>query len=140
MSFLLHPMDALDRWFADDGEGFDIFIPLSLFFAFGIWLVFERYNRMNNSAVPFECRIPNASVWSLCLVSTIDPSSLYCTQEADPKWESKRIMNANLKSYLDDSELLPPIHHLERSYITGFDPATGSHIGTFLADNADDIA
>ena len=64
----------------------------------------------------------------------------HLVQAADPGWTSKPILHANLKSHLDDADLLPPIHHEERSYITSFDPATGLHIDTFLADNADEIA
>jgi acyl-CoA reductase-like NAD-dependent aldehyde dehydrogenase len=40
---------------------------------------------------------------------------------------------------LDDEELLPSINDQNRHYITSFDPATGSHIGTFMADNESDI-
>ena len=62
VSAIFHPMEALDRWFDADGEGFDTFYPLTIFFAFGIWLVFERYQQMHNRPVPFEHRAPNVCV------------------------------------------------------------------------------
>lgn len=56
MSLALHPLITLNIWSYDDG--IDIFYLLSLFFAFGIWLVFQRYQRAHNSAVPFKFTIP----------------------------------------------------------------------------------
>jgi acyl-CoA reductase-like NAD-dependent aldehyde dehydrogenase len=35
---------------------------------------------------------------------------------------------------------MPAVHVSERRYITSFDPATSLHIGTFIADNEDEIA
>jgi hypothetical protein len=57
-SMIFHPVEALDRWFENDGDGVDFFYPLTIFFVFGIWLVFERYQKMHNSAVPFEWKTP----------------------------------------------------------------------------------
>lgn len=41
-----------------EDDGFGIIYPLSLFFALGIWLVFQRYHSMRNRAVPFRIRAP----------------------------------------------------------------------------------
>ena len=49
-----------------DDDGFGIIYPLSLFFALGIWLVFQRYNSMRNRAVPFRVRAPE-----VCLLLTV---------------------------------------------------------------------
>jgi len=59
LALLFHPVETLDRWFEYDGRGVEFFYPLTAFFAFGIWLVFDRYNRMHNSAVPFEWKTPD---------------------------------------------------------------------------------
>lgn len=34
---------------------------------------------------------------------------------------------------------MPPVHLQGRRYITCFDPATAWHLGTYVADNADEI-
>lgn len=41
-----------------DYEGPGILYPISIFFALGIWLVFQRYQSMRNRAVPFRIRVP----------------------------------------------------------------------------------
>jgi hypothetical protein len=79
MSVVFHPLEALDRWFEKDGNGVDIFYPLTLFFAFGIWLVFERYHRMHNSAVPFEWKIPEARSFHLHLSPRFSDAILVIT-------------------------------------------------------------
>jgi hypothetical protein len=48
--------------------------------------------------------------------------------------------NAHLQSYLEDEDgLLPHMQMHERKYITCFDPSTGIHIDTVLADDKDAI-
>lgn len=37
----------------------DAIYPISIFFAFGIYLVFQRYQRRHNSPVPFEFVFPD---------------------------------------------------------------------------------
>ncbi|KAF5386922.1 hypothetical protein D9615_001926 [Tricholomella constricta] len=119
ISFILHPLIPVNVGSDDDDQtGIDVVYPLSLFFAFGIWLVFQRYQKMHNSAVPFSYTAP---------------------QPADPKWESFAIRNPHLESHLDTEEVMPPMNVPGRRYITSFDPATGLHIGTFLADNEAEI-
>jgi acyl-CoA reductase-like NAD-dependent aldehyde dehydrogenase len=67
----------------------------------------------------------------LSLIATLQP--------ADPAWVSFPIPNAHLASHLDTEEVMPPMNVPGRRYITSFDPATGLHIGTFLADNEEEI-
>lgn len=60
-------------------------------------------------------------------------------QPADPSWESIPIQNPHLESHLEVDEIGVGIALPGRRYITSFDPATGLHIGTFMADNEDEI-
>ncbi|KAJ7581409.1 Aldehyde/histidinol dehydrogenase [Mycena floridula] len=119
LSYILNPLISLNLWSDDeDQDGVDVLYLLSTFFAIGIWLVFQRYQRAHNSAVPFHVKVP---------------------QEADPKWESYKIDNPHLESHLTNPDLLPPIIQNERRYITSFDPSTSQHILTVVADNAAEI-
>lgn len=59
ISIILHPLISLNVSDNDnDHEGIDVFYPLSIFFAFGIWLVVQRYHKARNSAIPFHINIP----------------------------------------------------------------------------------
>jgi acyl-CoA reductase-like NAD-dependent aldehyde dehydrogenase len=63
-------------------------------------------------------------------------------QEAKPQPDfsgHKIINNPRLDSHLRDPSLLPPAATGDRRYITSFDPATGIHLKTFMADNEADI-
>ena len=60
LSFILQPFITLILS-RDDDSGIDILYPLSLFFAIGIWLVYDRYQKMHNSPVPFSIVTPH--VW-----------------------------------------------------------------------------
>lgn len=119
MSLALHPLIALNIW--SDDDGIDVFYLLSLFFAFGIWLVFQRYQRAHNSAVPFKFTIP---------------------EPAKVGWKSFVIDEPTLTSHETNDDLLPSLNlqHQGRKYITSFDPATGLHIQTYLADDQEEIA
>jgi hypothetical protein len=57
LSFILKPFITLILSRGDD-DGVDIVYPLSIFFAFGIWLVYDRYQKMHNSPVPFFIAAP----------------------------------------------------------------------------------
>ncbi|KAK0458471.1 meiotic sister-chromatid recombination aldehyde dehydrogenase [Desarmillaria tabescens] len=116
MSLLLHPLITLNIW--SDDDGIDVFYLLSLFFAFGIWLVFQRYQRAHNSAVPFNFTIP-------------DPAKV--------GWTSFVIDDPTLTSHETNEDLLPSFSIQGRKYITSFDPATGLHIHTYLADDKEEI-
>ncbi|KAG6918030.1 hypothetical protein DXG01_016882 [Tephrocybe rancida] len=119
ISFILHPLIPVNVSDDDDQKGIDIVYPLTIFFAFGIWLVVQRYHKMHNSPVEFPFTVP---------------------EPADPSWKSYPIKNANLKSHLEDPDnLLPPAADNGRDYITSFDPASGLHIHTYVADNEDEI-
>ncbi|KAK0210283.1 meiotic sister-chromatid recombination aldehyde dehydrogenase [Desarmillaria ectypa] len=117
MSLFLHPLITLNIW--SDDDGIDVFYLLSLFFAFGIWLVFQRYQRANNSAVPFKFTIP---------------------EPAKVGWSSFVIDDPALTSHETNEDLLPSFSIQGRKYITSFDPATGLHIQTYLADDKVEIA
>ena len=60
-------------------------------------------------------------------------------QPADPIWTSQQLDEPHLETHLTNPEVLPAISVPGRRYITSFDPSTGLHIGTFLADNEDEI-
>ena len=60
-------------------------------------------------------------------------------QPADPKWESVQIKEPTIESHLKDDTIMPVLNIPGRRYITSFDPSTGLHIGTFLADNEQEI-
>ncbi|KAI0059465.1 Aldedh-domain-containing protein [Artomyces pyxidatus] len=121
LSFLIHPFDTLRKRRNDFDEGNidDLLYHLTLFFAFGIYTVFRRYQNARNRAVPFHWRTPDA---------------------ANPNWSAPHIPNARLDSHKWDSGLLPAMGELlGRDYITCFDPATGLHLDTLLADNGPEI-
>jgi acyl-CoA reductase-like NAD-dependent aldehyde dehydrogenase len=61
-------------------------------------------------------------------------------QAADPNWRSAQIHDPKLTSHVDNSDLRPLVYDSSRDYITSFDPATGLHIATTLADNEVEIA
>lgn len=117
MSLFLHPLITLNIW--SDDHGIDVFYLLSLFFAFGIWLVFQRYQRASNSAVPFKFSVP---------------------EPAEVGWKSFVIDDPTLTSHETNEDLLPSFTIQGRKYITSFDPATGLHIQTYLADGKEEIA
>lgn len=119
LSFLIHPFDALQPKHQDnDGNINDLLYHLTLCVAFGIWTVARRYQNAQNRAIPF--RIPPLDA-------------------AEPKFTGKMISNATIESHKSDSTLLPAYTLQEREYITNFDPATGYHLGTYMADSVEDI-
>lgn len=67
--------------------------------------------------------------------------TLHLLQQADPSWSNAQtIPNATLEAHRYDGSLAPPAGEIVgRDYITCFDPATGLHLGTLLADNVDEI-
>ncbi|KAG5732734.1 putative aldehyde dehydrogenase-like protein [Termitomyces sp. T112] len=118
LSLILHPLIPVNISDDDDQHGIDIVYPLTIFFAIGIWLVIQRYHKMHNDPVPFQFDIP---------------------KPADPDWESVPIENPRLESHEDHPDLLPAANDSQRKYITSFDPATGLHIHTYIADNEEEI-
>lgn len=55
LSFLMHPFDAFrprnneDEWYLDE-----LLYHITVFFAFGIWTVVNRYQTARNRAIPFR--------------------------------------------------------------------------------------
>ncbi|PPR05997.1 hypothetical protein CVT26_005719 [Gymnopilus dilepis] len=118
ISLMNHPYLTMKLGLGSDKRNIDALYPLTIFFAFGIYLVYERYQQTHNSAVPFAYNDP---------------------EPADPKWESVQIKEPTLESHLKDDTIMPVLNIPGRRYITSFDPSTGLHIGTFLADNEQEI-
>ncbi|KAG5639503.1 hypothetical protein H0H81_000648 [Sphagnurus paluster] len=117
VSFILHPLIPVNAGDDDEG-GIGVTYPLTAFFAFGIWLVFQRYQKMHNSPVPFPHTEP---------------------EPAEATWEGYAIRNPHLESHLDTPEVMANIVLPDRRYITCYDPATGLHLDTHLADNEEEI-
>ncbi|TFY81526.1 hypothetical protein EWM64_g2488 [Hericium alpestre] len=119
-SFVLHPFDTLRtrRHDYDDGNVDDLLYHLTLFFAFGIWTVFNRYQSVRNRAIPFKLAKP---------------------EEATPNYSGTIIPNPHLESHRHIEGLLPPYVGQDRDYITCFDPSTGLHLATLVADSATEI-
>ncbi|KAI0785356.1 Aldehyde/histidinol dehydrogenase [Irpex lacteus] len=102
----------------DDAGLGSILYPLSICFAVGIWLVVQRYHSIRNRAVPFRYRAP---------------------EHIGPDFQAIKIENPTLESHLLDPSLMPPRYAGGRRYITCYDPATSYHLGTYMADNSEDI-
>lgn len=118
LRIILNPILPLSVGDDDAHAGFDAAFLLSLFCGAGIWLVYQRYQRMHNSPVPFEHRPPAA---------------------ADPNFTSIPIENAHLESHMEVEDIRPPLNIPGKRYITSFDPATSLHIGTYVSDDEKDI-
>ncbi|TFY71337.1 hypothetical protein EVG20_g1668 [Dentipellis fragilis] len=120
ISFLLHPSYTLRtrRHDYDDNNVDDLLYHLTLFFAFGIWTVFNRYQSVQNRAKSFKLAKPEA---------------------ASPNHSGLRITDPHLESHKYVHGLAPPHESPDREYITSFDPSTGLHLGTFLVDSAGEI-
>lgn len=58
ISLMNHPYLTMKLGLGSDKRNIDAIYPISLFFAFGIYLVFDRYQRRYNSAVPFPHAVP----------------------------------------------------------------------------------
>jgi hypothetical protein len=71
---LFHPLNTLNLWLEDDPNAsiVDVLYLFTTFSAFGIWLVFDRYQKAVNSAVPF--RHPAPEVCLFCILPTEEPS------------------------------------------------------------------
>ena len=82
---------------------------------------------------------PSRSRWYVPSLPIYSPCLLRPSQAADPQWASCVIQNPHLESHLERPDLLPAIALPDRKYITSYDPATGLHLGTFMADNEAEI-
>lgn len=119
ISFVLYPVIPSNRGEPDETSGIEFVYPLTIFFTFGIWLVSHRYYKMHNSPVPFTINAPRA---------------------ADPEYVAHPISDPHLESHLQMPDLMPGVTAPGRRYITSYDPATGLHLGTFMADNEVEIS
>ncbi|TFK72146.1 ALDH-like protein [Pluteus cervinus] len=119
-SLLMNPLLSVKPYSDDDNErgGIDVLWILTIFFGLGIWLVVQRYHRAHNSPLPFEINAP---------------------VPADPGWKGRPLENAHIRLHEEEPELLSHMAIPGQRYITSFDPATGMHLGTYIADSQDDI-
>ena len=58
LRIILHPIVPVSVGDNDTHASLDAAVLLSLFCGAGIWLVYQRYQRMHNSPLPFEHRAP----------------------------------------------------------------------------------
>lgn len=84
-----------------------------------------------SATLPQRC-VLSASVEHLIETITI-------LQAADPNWRSRVIPNANLRSHIQDPDLLPLQSGGGDDYITCFDPANNLHITSVFADDTPSI-
>ena len=66
-------------------------------------------------------------------------SALTMLQAIGPRFEAHKIPNPNLESHMLYPEIRPPAFSGDRRWITCFDPATGFHLETVMADSSDEI-
>ncbi|EIN13899.1 Aldedh-domain-containing protein [Punctularia strigosozonata HHB-11173 SS5] len=121
LALLLIPA-ALVRWFSKHSRSDepDVLYPLSIFFGVGIWIVIRRYQNIRDRARNFKHPKP-------------------VPDAAELTYQAPVIPNPSLHSHKSDPDLLPPFQPTDREFITCYDPATGMHIDTIMADNAADI-
>ncbi|KZV70980.1 Aldedh-domain-containing protein [Peniophora sp. CONT] len=115
LSFAIHPFRTIreSRNEYSDENIDDQIYQLSIFFIWGIYTVFHRYQTARNKAVPFHVTPPEA---------------------ANPNWTGEPIPNAHLESHKYHHHLQPLHEVAGAEYITCFDPATGLHLDTAVAD------
>jgi len=85
ISFVLHPLIPVNVG-EDDEAGIDVVYPLTIFFAFGIWLVSHRYYMMHNSPVPFTVKTPH-----VCFNAHRYILPAYCTPPRLPTPDGSRV-------------------------------------------------
>jgi hypothetical protein len=58
---IFHPLRTLNLWLDNDPNAsvLEVLYLLTVFSAFGIWLVFDRYQKARNNAVPFRHNAPD---------------------------------------------------------------------------------
>ena len=78
ISFVLHPLIPVNVGEDDEATGIDVIYPLTICFAFGIWLVYHRYNKMHNSPVPFTVEAPQVCYKLIIIFSLLTASLLAC--------------------------------------------------------------
>jgi len=68
-----------------------------------------------------------------------DTDRVVFEQAADPGWEATQLEEPTLHSHIKNPEIQSAMSVPDRRYITSYDPSTGLHLGTFLADNEYEI-
>lgn len=68
ISLMNHPYLTMKLGLGSEKRNFDAVYPISLFFAFGIYLVVNRYHKRYNSAVPFEFTYPEVRLFVKVLI------------------------------------------------------------------------
>ena len=70
---IFHPLHTLNLWLENDPRAsvLEVLYLLTVFSAFGIWLVFDRYQKAHNSAVPFRHSVPEVCGLTLFCVSCL---------------------------------------------------------------------
>jgi hypothetical protein len=59
ISLMLHPRLTTRLAAGSDSGWFDPIYPLTLFFAFGIYTVVQKYHKKHNSPIPFQHPVPD---------------------------------------------------------------------------------
>ncbi|OCH89541.1 meiotic sister-chromatid recombination aldehyde dehydrogenase [Obba rivulosa] len=104
----------------DDDDSHVFGYLLTFFFAWGIYLVWWRWHSFRNRAIPFRHPAPHV-------------------RQIGPTFQATRLEGASLKSHEQYPDLRPPGFPPERKCITAFDPSTGFHLATMLADSKEEI-
>lgn len=136
IALMNHPYLTMKLGLGSEKRNFDAIYPISLFFAFGIYLVVDRYHKRYNSAVPFEWAHPEVFIFAVLV--TIK-NLMTCIKAARPTWTGRQLTEPSIDLHLRDPEILPAMVVPGRRWITSFDPSTGFHLGTFVADNETEI-
>jgi hypothetical protein len=65
IDFMNHPflISSFSRDPDDVSAGLDPKYPLTLFLALGIWLVYDRWQKMHTSPLPFDINVPEVQVF-----------------------------------------------------------------------------
>ncbi|KAM5536033.1 hypothetical protein V8D89_010291 [Ganoderma adspersum] len=109
---------AADYDYDDEGGLIDPVWLLTICFALGIWLVFNRYQSLLNRAIFFRLAPP---------------------PQIKETWTAQKLPEPSLEAHLSTDGLLPAIPLEGRKYITAYDPATAYHLDTVLADTPEEI-
>ena len=80
-----------------------------------------------------------AFMTSFCLKVSDIEQIFNLIQAANPYAEGKIIEAPSIESHLKDEDMLPAMNLPGRRYITSYDPSTGLHLGTFIADTEAEI-
>ena len=99
-------------------------------------------NGIKSDIIPPFLLIFRVQMYGLCLyffqISGID--EVFNLKAASPTYTGGTIIeDPSIKSHLKKEDMLPAMNVPGRNYITSFDPSTGLHLGTFIADSEAEI-